>query len=567
MVVTVPAVPAPDLPGRASASPYRSASVELDHDGALHLDTDVLVLGGGPAGLWAALAGREHGARVVVADKGYVGTSGVAAPSGTNHWLVPPDASLRDEEIGVKEADGRELTDRRWIERMLDTAGERVACLPGWGYDEPSLLDTPIRRFYGQSPGYLRFLRGRARKVGVTLLDHSPALELLASSSGAVGGAAGVQRQVGRPWRITAGAVVLATGGTTWKSRSLGGDVNTGDGHLMAMEVGARLSSMEMSSFYGIALMGTSMDKNRDLVEASYWTEDGTPITYDNLVVSRLELLSASLRGQVFARLDQFSPARRTWARSTTPNFYMVTDRLGIDPFDERFPIDWVLEGTVRGTGGVQMRDFDGASGVDGLFLAGDVAARDRIVGAATGAGGPNLAWAVATGTWSGRAAAARASTRDGRGGWLQATGGAGVRPRAGQGEDLDPRAMIRAVQEEILPIDKTAFRSQETLGRSLAVLDRLWERAVNGPVRASRSPAAARDALVAREAAALVAMARWANRTALERRESRGMHHRVDHPVTDPGQRRRLLAHGIDDIEVTIDAEPPVVGTSRFVS
>ena len=42
----------------------------------------------------------------------------------------------------------------------------------------------------------------------------------------------------------------------------LGGDVNTGDGHLMAAEVGAHLSSMEFSNFYGMVPFGTSMDKN-----------------------------------------------------------------------------------------------------------------------------------------------------------------------------------------------------------------------------------------------------------------------------------------------------------------
>lgn len=30
------------------------------------------------------------------------------------------------------------------------------------------------------------------------------------------------------------------------------------------------------------------------------------------------------------------------------PNFFMVTDKLGVDPFNERFPMDWVQEGTVR---------------------------------------------------------------------------------------------------------------------------------------------------------------------------------------------------------------------------
>ncbi|WP_373418886.1 FAD-dependent oxidoreductase [Rhodococcus opacus] len=42
----------------------------------LEIDADVLVLGGGPAGTWAALAAARAGARVVLADKGYCGTSG-----------------------------------------------------------------------------------------------------------------------------------------------------------------------------------------------------------------------------------------------------------------------------------------------------------------------------------------------------------------------------------------------------------------------------------------------------------------------------------------------------------
>ncbi len=43
----------------------------------LSLVTDVLVLGGGPAGAWAAIAARAAGAEVVLADKGFFGTSGL----------------------------------------------------------------------------------------------------------------------------------------------------------------------------------------------------------------------------------------------------------------------------------------------------------------------------------------------------------------------------------------------------------------------------------------------------------------------------------------------------------
>ena len=44
------------------------------------MTVDVLVLGGGPAGAWAAWSAASQGARVVLADKGYLGTSGATAP-------------------------------------------------------------------------------------------------------------------------------------------------------------------------------------------------------------------------------------------------------------------------------------------------------------------------------------------------------------------------------------------------------------------------------------------------------------------------------------------------------
>jgi flavin-dependent dehydrogenase len=48
----------------------------------LEISTDVLVIGGGPAGAWAALAAAERGASVIVAEKGYTGTAvRSAAPS------------------------------------------------------------------------------------------------------------------------------------------------------------------------------------------------------------------------------------------------------------------------------------------------------------------------------------------------------------------------------------------------------------------------------------------------------------------------------------------------------
>ena len=56
----------------------------------LDLEADVLVIGGGPAGAWAGLSASAAGARVVLVDKGYCGTSGATAPANTGAWYIPP---------------------------------------------------------------------------------------------------------------------------------------------------------------------------------------------------------------------------------------------------------------------------------------------------------------------------------------------------------------------------------------------------------------------------------------------------------------------------------------------
>ena len=92
-------------------------SDSADPSDPLELLTDVLVIGGGPAATWSAIAAAEAGASVVLVDKGHCGSSGVAATSGVGHWLVAPDPDRRDEEIGRRERAGAFLTDRTWTDR------------------------------------------------------------------------------------------------------------------------------------------------------------------------------------------------------------------------------------------------------------------------------------------------------------------------------------------------------------------------------------------------------------------------------------------------------------------
>ncbi|RTM04445.1 MAG: FAD-dependent oxidoreductase, partial [Bradyrhizobiaceae bacterium] len=77
-----------------------------DSNGGVSFDADVLVLGGGPAGTWAAISAAERGARVVLADKGFCGTSGATAPSGTGVWYVDPAPAQREAAMASREAAG-----------------------------------------------------------------------------------------------------------------------------------------------------------------------------------------------------------------------------------------------------------------------------------------------------------------------------------------------------------------------------------------------------------------------------------------------------------------------------
>ena len=87
----------------------------------LDLNTDVLVIGGGPAGTWAALRARQSGADVVLVDKGYCGTSGATAPSGTGIWYVDPDPSARAKAKASREALGGHLADHHWMDPVSYT--------------------------------------------------------------------------------------------------------------------------------------------------------------------------------------------------------------------------------------------------------------------------------------------------------------------------------------------------------------------------------------------------------------------------------------------------------------
>ncbi|MFN6499411.1 MAG: FAD-dependent oxidoreductase [Nostoc sp. DedQUE01] len=519
----------------------------LTTDFELDLQADVLVIGGGPAGTWAAWSAASSGARVILVDKGYCGTTGCAAASGNGVWYVPPDPEARETAKASRESLGGFLSDRNWMDRVLNQTYVNVNQLAEWGYPFPTDDEGKAYRRSLQGPEYMRLMRRQIQRAGVKILDHSPALELLVGEDGAVGGATGANRQTGGRWMVRSRATIVATGGCAFLSKALGCNVLTGDGYLMAAEAGAEMSGMEFSNAYGISPAFSSVTKTLFYNWATFTYEDGTVIPGAGSQKGRSVIAQTLLQQPVYAILDKATESMRPSMRLAQPNFFLPFDRAGIDPFTQRFPVTLRLEGTVRGTGGIRIVDDSCATSVRGLYAAGDAATRELICGGFTGGGSHNAAWAISSGYWSGQSAAEYIhSLREQKTQpHLKGVGEVGLKSQSDRHQKFATDEVIQAVQGEVFPYEKNLFRTEKGLTESLARLNHLWQEIRTSQVTSNQ------ELIRAREAAAMVATARWMYSSAIERKETRGMHKHLDYPEQDPNQQHYLISGGLDRVWV----------------
>ncbi|ABK73735.1 FAD-dependent oxidoreductase [Mycolicibacterium smegmatis] len=515
------------------------------------LTTDVLVIGGGPAATWAAISATEAGARVILVDKGYCGTSGATAAGGNNLWLIPP-GPRREESVRDREKAAGRITDADWMFRVLATAWDRVDQLAAWGYPFPAGSDGRPMRSSLQGPEYMRRMRRKVHRSGVRILDHHPALELTVDDDGVVDGATGIARQEGgRPWRVTAGAVVLATGGTAFLSGTFGTNVDTGDGLLMAAEHGAALSGMEFSTAYALAPEWGTHTKGRMLQWGSFFDEHGQPLPTQLGLGGRQDAQAQLAHGRrVFARIDRAPAHIHQTMRDAQPNYFLPLDKAGIDPFTTAYPVRMVHEGSVRGTGGLRLTGPDCATTVPGLYAAGDAATRELITGSRSGGGSHNGSWAIASGTFAGRGAAEFSRRRTTRAARAGAESPLNVRTRNGA-PTVDE--VVRAAQQHVLPPLRSYLKTAERLAESAAALETVWRDIADG-----LAPVAPRDTYKVRQAVALVAAARWVTAASLARAETRGLHRREDIPDTDARFDHRILVGGLDEVWTAPDPVAP---------
>jgi succinate dehydrogenase flavoprotein subunit len=245
------------------------------------LKTDILILGAGGAGLFAALHAHQRDPRlsITVAVKGLLGKCGCTrmVQGGYNVALAPGDSVERHFMDTIE--GGKWLPDQELAWTLVSVAIERIRELEnelGCFFDRNPDGTIHQKAFAGQTfdrtvhKGDLtgiEIINRLAEQVwarGIGRLEEHRALELVMSRQGdAIAGVVMMDIRTGEFVFVQAKAVLLATGGgpTMYKYHTPSGD-KTCDGMAMALRAGLMLRDMEMVQFHPTGLLagpGTRM--------------------------------------------------------------------------------------------------------------------------------------------------------------------------------------------------------------------------------------------------------------------------------------------------------------------
>ncbi|MDF5758142.1 fumarate reductase/succinate dehydrogenase flavoprotein subunit [Spongiactinospora sp. TRM90649] len=236
---------------------------------ALHLDCEVLVVGGGTAGTMAAISAAEHGARVLLLEKAHVRHSGALAMGmdGVNNAVIPGKATPEDYVAEITRAnDG--VVNQRTIHQTATRGHDMVRRLERYGvkFEKDEYGEYAVRRVH-RSGSYVlpmpegkdvkkvlyRVLRRREIREKVRIENRVMPVRVLTGPDGRACGVAGFDTRSGRFVTVSAGAVILATGACGRLGLPASGylygtyenPTNAGDGHAMAYHAGAELSGIE----------------------------------------------------------------------------------------------------------------------------------------------------------------------------------------------------------------------------------------------------------------------------------------------------------------------------------
>ena len=393
---------------------------DVDLAGAKLASTDVLVIGGGGAGCAAALAAAAAGARVILATKLRLGDSNtVMAEGGIQAAVGADDSPQRHFADSIKA--GHDAADRQLVAQMVLDGPDVVRWLIrlGVGFDlidDRALGGSLLRKRAGGASvarvlsfrdftglEMMRVLREAVYlKPGIDTWNRCPVVELLSDDYGGCVGAVIYNME----WRsfvlVRAAAVILTTGGSGRlhlngfpTSNHYGA---TADGTVLAYRIGARLREMDSFQYHPTGVAHPAYLAGGLISEAARSAGakliNGRGERFIDELRPRDIVAAAILRecvegrgierdGQIGVFLDtpRLEAEKPGVLQKDLVSLLHLAEKCGHDPAETPFLVYPTLH---YQNGGVAI-DRNGATGVPGLFCAGEIAGgihgRNRMMG------------------------------------------------------------------------------------------------------------------------------------------------------------------------------------------
>jgi len=234
------------------------------------IETDVLCVGGGIAGLMAAIRAAECGAKVIVVDKSNVKYSGAGATGNDHFQCYIPEYHGDDFEAAIEEFQtGQQATirDIAFVRAWLGNSFDIVKLWDAWGipmkyngrweFAGHGMPGDQLNNLHYAGKYQKAVLMKQALSRGVEIVNRVMCFDLLRDEHG-ICGALGLHVRTGEIHVFRAKAVILGTGATTrlFQGPTPGAMFNArlsptcvGDGRAMAYRAGVDLASMEIPLF------------------------------------------------------------------------------------------------------------------------------------------------------------------------------------------------------------------------------------------------------------------------------------------------------------------------------
>jgi len=535
------------------------------------VETDVLVLGAGGAGLRGAIAAAEGGARVVIVSKSLLGKAhtvmaegGVAAAMHNvayqDTWEVHFADTMKGgklindwymAELHAKESPDRVLELERWGAVFDRTWQGRIHQRPFGAHTYPRLAHI------GDRTGLelIRTLQDRAVHTdGVDVHMEVTVFKLL-KTDGRIAGALAYRRSDGSLIMYRCAAVLLATGGGGKMYRVTSNSWEcTGDGMALAYDAGAQLRDMEMVQFHPTGMVWPSGVRGI-LVTEGVRGEGGVLRNnggerfmerYDpeRMELSSRDVVARAINSEVLAGrgtphggayLD-ITHRKPEFIKSKLPSMYEQFLKLAkVDITKQPMEVAPTLHYAM---GGVRVEAETGATTVAGLYAAGEVASG---LHGANRLGGNSLSDLLVFGKRAGDAAAIAAIA-------------AKANPKAAQA-NIDLAVVDEAIAELMAPFDRPAgenpYQLQAEIQDVMSVhapivrdepgLRAGLEKILDLAARSRTCGTGGTDSRAfnpgwhtAQDVRSMLVNAEALLRSALERKESRGAHARSDYSTTN---------------------------------